>query len=238
MKTNQEIASEAAEIRTRRTRQTPEEMKSCFDVLIVEMEKEIYELYKKYEREYTSRVLKTFIDNLMETERPKLEDVGMMIARHNELLNDFFLSLSQSRKSRAGKAFEDIHNELFKRLGYPFDEQVPIDGKPDFVMPSKKHYDDNPLDCIVFTAKRTVRERWKQIVTEGSKGMGFFLATIDRDISQNQLREMMRNRIYLVVPKNIKDEFYADAKNVFSFSQFFRDKLDPALQVWRRNGVA
>jgi hypothetical protein len=68
--------------------------------------------------------------------------------------------------------------------------------------------------------------------------MGFYLATIDTNISENALRDMARNKINVVVPKSIKDEFYADAKNVFSFSQFFRDKLDPALEVWRRNGVA
>ena len=93
------------------------------------------------------------------------------------------------------------------------------------------------MDCIVFTAKRTLRERWRQIVTEGTRGLGFFLATIDDGVSQNQLDEMKRNRIYLVCPKHIKDDFYREAINVITFSSFFEDHLDPAMKRWKKSGV-
>ena len=70
------------------------------------------------------------------------------------------MSIFQSRKSRAGKAFEYTIRELFSRLSYPFSEQVKIDGaKPDFVMPSENYFIRKPLDSIIFTAKRTLRER-------------------------------------------------------------------------------
>ena len=122
-----------------------------------------------------------------------------------------------------------------KQLNYPFDEQQVINGKPDFLMPSRAHYDRNPMDCIIFTAKRSLRERWRQIVTEGTRGLGFYLATIDEDISTAQLVEMMNHRIYIVVPSGVKNrvEVYTDAQNVITFEEFFKHHLDPAINRWK-----
>ena len=132
-----------------------------------------------------------------------------------------------------------ILKTLFKRLSYPFDEQQVINGKPDFLMPNRHHYDSNPMGCIIFTAKRSLRERWRQIVTEGTRGLGFYLATIDESISSNQLDEMMDHRIYLVIPESIKNniEYYITASNVISFEEFFQYHLDPALTRWRNRGI-
>lgn len=154
-------------------------------------------------------------------------------------LDRFYLSLTQSRKVRAGSAFEIVLKTLFKTLGYPFDEQQVINGKPDFLMPSRNHYDKNPMDCIIFTAKRTLRERWRQIVTEGMRGLGFYLATIDEEISGAQLGEMLNHRIYIVVPENIKNRIasYRQAPNVITFEDFFRQHLDPAVKRWKENRV-
>ncbi|MDO8302248.1 MAG: type II restriction endonuclease [Sedimentisphaerales bacterium] len=91
------------------------------------------------------------------------------------------------------------------------------------------------MDCIIFTAKRTIRERWRQIVTEGTRGLGFFLATIDTSISDKQLAEMKAHRIYLVVPRDIRmSGKYQEAENVLDFETFFLDHLDPAMARWRR----
>jgi hypothetical protein len=106
-------------------------------------------------------------------------------------------------------------------------------------MPSRAYYDKNAPDCIIFTVKRTLRERWRQIVTEGTRGLGFFLATIDDAVSENNLEEMKKNRIYLVVPASLKSKIthYKDAVNVISFEDFFDDYLDPAMKRWKKAGV-
>jgi|SRR3989339_1566964 len=154
-------------------------------------------------------------------------------------LNNFFLAISQSRKPRAGKAFENVIKELFKRLNYPFAEQAVINGKPDFLLPSKEYYESNAMDCIVFTAKRTLRERWRQIVTEGTKAYGFFLATQDSKVTMMQLKEMAMNKIFLVVPVSLKEgiKTYFDSSNVITFEDFFEDHLDPAVARWKKRGV-
>ena len=148
-------------------------------------------------------------------------------------------SIAQSRRSRAGSAFEDVIKALFRRLGYPCDEQAVVNGKPDFILPSAEHYRRHAADTIIFTCKRTLRERWRQIATEGTRGLGHFLGTIDGTLGPNLLEEMRTNRIYLVVPSDVKTGKapYQEAPNVISFEDFFEDHVDPSMRRWRKAGV-
>lgn len=215
-----------------------QDIKKYFDDLISECESEAYKLYLKSEKDYGSKVLTELIKYTYSKNHCKdFSELGYYIGEHFLLLDRFFLSLSQSRKARAGKTFEIIHNTLFKILSYPFSEQAVINGKPDFIMPSIEYYKRNPLGCIVFTAKRTLRERWRQIVTEGTRGIGFYLATIDEKLTSNQLHEMLEHKIFVVVPKDIKERKYDSTDNVLSFLNFFEDHLDPKVRIWKREGI-
>ncbi len=216
----------------------PAVLKANFDDAVSLSESLAYDIYLEKEAEYGRRVFSAFARYLSSAgEIRTVEDFGTVLGDHFSSLDRFYLSLAQSRKSRAGRGFEDIHNRLFSMLGYPFTSQAVINGKPDFIMPSVEYYRKNPMDSIIFTAKRTIRERWRQIVTEGTRGLGFYLATIDADVSGEQLAEMMSHRIYLVVPAGVRGEMYSGRENVISFAEFFRDHLDPRMAVWRRKGV-
>lgn len=166
------------------------------------------------------------------------QEVTKVIGDYFYTLDKFFLSRTQSRRSRAGTAFEVVLAELFNKLQYPSDPQPAIDGNPDFVFPSISLYKKNAQDAIVFTAKRTLRERWRQIVTEGAKGLGFFLATIDDRVSEAQIGEMKAARIHMVVPSRLKDDVphYAAAANVITFEDFLEDHLDPKMTKWKKHG--
>lgn len=234
----QQIVEEAVDVLAKRYEYGIEAIKQNFDTLIYETEKEAYGIYLMYEQQYGARLLTAFSDMLIyQHSVSDPQHLSRVMGEHFQTLDRFYLSLSQSRRVRAGSTFEYIHNALFKQLYYPFDSQKVINGKPDFLLPSYDHYRINPMDCIIFTAKRTLRERWRQIVTEGTRGLGFFLATIDEKVSSVQLGEMLRNRIYLVCPTQIKELHYPEAKNVISFGTFFRDFLDPAMDRWERNGI-
>jgi len=106
-------------------------------------------------------------------------------------------------------------------------------------MPSESYYRENPLGCVIFTIKRSLRERWRQIVTEGSNTGTFYLATIDDSVGRRDLQDMMDSRIHLVVPERLLGEVepYADMGNVISFETFFRHHLDPAMERWEEAGV-
>ena len=217
---------------------SPDNIKVNFDDIVSSIEDIAYRIYLKEEEQFGSGVLSRYAEHLVSEGRIRsLDDVGKILGENFRTLDRFFLSIAQSRKSRAGRAFEETHNYLFRKLSYPFSDQAVINGKPDFLLPSKEHYATNAMDCIIFTAKRTLRERWRQIVTEGTRGLGFYLATIDENISGNQIREMQNHRIYVVVPSSIKVKCYPDYVNAISFRQFFSDHLDPAMARWRRNGV-
>lgn len=203
---------------------TPEKIKGSFSSLVETIHDSIYAKYLQSEKSFGNELIKEHF------EKNKNSDTLF------KDLNDFYMSIFQSRKVRAGKVFETIIGTLFKRCAYPFDEQIIINGKPDFLLPSEEQYRQNPMSCIIFTAKRTLRERWRQIVTEGTKAYGFFLTTLDEDITEPQLNEMKNNKIFIVLPENrIKNNpVYSKQTNVISYEDFFEDYLDPAVKRWQK----
>ena len=205
-----------------------------FGETFTKMEHQIYERYLAYEREYLKRCLREFFERFAGGGATAVVET---VGDHAVALDRLYMTISQSRRSRAGRAFEGIIKGLFAQSHYPFDEQPVINGKPDFIFPSKKYYMTNPQDCIIFTAKRTLRERWKQILIEGTRVTGFFLATIDKKISENQLEEMNKNHIRLVVPESIKKNRYATAPNVITFKDFIEFYLEPVYKKWKRDGI-
>lgn len=211
-------------------------IKRNFSKIIDKIGDEAYKIFLVEQEKAGKRAIKRYLSGLIPKSSSLENSIDMVAGKFKEF-DRFFLSLAQSRKPRAGSTFEWIIKDLFKRLNYPFAEQQVINGKPDFLMPNRAHYDKNPMDCIIFTVKTTVRERWRQIVTEGTRGLGFFLATVDDKISDNQLSEMLRNRIYVVVSSDLKAKIfhYKKAVNVISFEQFFRDHLDPAVKRWKKS---
>ncbi len=195
-------------------------IKSNFSSLIDEANDRIYKSYLKAQAEVGEPII---VERFTESKKGLFEE-----------FDSFFMSIFQSRKSRAGDAFEHMIRSLFKSLDYPFAEQINIEGAtPDFVLPSEKRFREQPLDCIIFTAKRTLRERWRQVVTEANKGYGFFLATIDEKVSQSQIEQMARHKVFMVVPQKLKNEKYSGYYSVLSFEEFFARHLDPAMQRWQ-----
>ena len=216
----------------------PQNIKNNYDEIVVNGENYAYSVYLESQLNYGKEVISTFVQDLIEENQiTSISEIPSMIGDYFEAFDSFFLSLSQSRKTRAGSTFESIHNTLFQRLGYPFAYQQIINGKPDFVMPSVEYFRRNPSDCIIFTSKRTLRERWRQIISEGARGSHFFLATIDDSITTSTFREMRDNRVNIVCPEEIIRNNYQNEDNVYSFHDFFTDHLDPALTRWSRNGI-
>lgn len=221
MPTNEELCNTVAEKILKDL--SFDEIKDNFSSIVSQMHDGVYQQYQNYEESIGDKIIKENYKTLKNVFKE---------------LDAFFMSIFQSRKSRAGKAFEYIIHALFKRLGYSFSEQVNIDGaKPDFVLPSEEYFNKRPMDCIIFTAKRTLRERWRQVVTEANKGYGFFLATIDSKVSLNQIQQMATNKVYMVVPKELKENnpVYKEQYNVISFEDFFIHYLDPAVKRWSSN---
>jgi len=233
-----QVFSEAIDSQLGQNSNNRDWIKSHFSDLVESTQIKAYDIYKLSEQAAISRSFREVFGRLLPAE-PTREDFLRVLEEQAGTLDAFFLSLTQGRRPRAGKAFEHIIKKLFGILGYPYTPQAIINGQPDFLLPSREHFMTNAMDCIIFTVKRTVRERWRQIVTEGLRGYQFFLATIDEEIAQRDLPEMQTSRIYVVLPARIKNntERYTGAPNVISFETFFAQHLDPAMTRWRNNGV-
>lgn len=149
-------------------------------------------------------------------------------------LERFFASLAQGRKPHAGKAFEMLVARLFSRH-YAYAQQPILKGQPDFVFPSVEHFRSDPNDSLVFSVKKTIRERWRQMVTTMTKPLGYFVATTDEDVPAADLAEMHTARMYMVVPTRVKRGRvdYDQAGNVMTFEHFFAAHLDPAVERWK-----
>lgn len=212
-------------------------IKQNFSVLVEQVQIDAYEEYKQAERIAGADTIAEVFIGLLGGR--SAEETVRLFGTYFFSLDRFFLSVMQGRKPRAGKTFEYLIKELFVRLHYPFSSQPIINGQPDFLLPSIEHFHRFATDCIIFTVKRTLRERWRQIVTEGTRGLGFFLATIDENVAARDLGEMLRSRITLVVPERIKHirPDYEEAPNVISFEYFFRFYLDPAMERWKEAKV-
>lgn len=210
-------------------------IKKNFSALVTKIQLETYGIYQKSERKAGKKAIKEYLSKAVPPKASRADAIDAA-SKQFDKFNSFFLSLTNSRRPRAGAAFQVVIRTLFRYLGYPFQEQQVIDGKTDFVLPSKEHFQDNAMDCIVLAIKRTLRERWRQITTEGG-GVAFYLATIDEGLSSTQLKAMRQNKIFVVVPKTIKDSHYQKAPNVISFEDFFTDHLDPAVKRWKHRGI-
>lgn len=238
MPDQKQIAAEAAQIITKRFGYTKEQIKQNFDILLQETERETYNVYLTYQKQYGENVINYFADDLIKSgELKDLKQTGKVLGVHFALFDKFFLSLAQSRKSRAGKSFEAIHNALFKKLNYPFNEQRVINGKPDFIMPSYEYYLKNPTDCIIYSPSLTLDERWRKVRTKRIKGLWFYFGTMETNLSKEDIAEIVENKIYIVCPKEIKDNFYNNYACVISYPHFFRDHIEPAMERWKRNDV-
>jgi hypothetical protein len=209
-----------------------------FSNLVEHVQIDAYREYLAAEQSAGSKALSDVFLPLIGEHATAAQMVGVL-GQYFYALDRFFLGLTQGRRPRAGGAFELLIKELFVQLRYPFSPQPIINGQPDFILPSIEHFRRNPPDAIIFTVKRTLRERWRQIVTEGTRGLGFFLATIDEKVAERDLEAMLQSRIHLVVPARVKTlrPDYEAAVNVITFEHFFQFYLDPAMERWRAAGV-
>ena len=234
--TGKQICTEAIKKQLAKNKDNANWVKSHFSDLVESTQIKAYEIYQAKERHAASLAMREVLDKLL-PDKPDKEDFFDFLQSNFWVLDRFFLSLTQGRRPRAGKAFEHIIKVLFGILGYPYTPQAVINGQPDFLLPSVEHFKKNAMDCIIFTVKRTLRERWRQIVTEGTRGHLFYLATIDEKIGGRDLKEILNHRIYLVVPERIRADTYPDRPNVISFETFFELHLDPAMRRWRENKI-
>lgn len=160
-----------------------------------------FQLFKAFENDRYSTTILT-----------KFNSVEELIITANTILN--------RRKSRAGKSLEHHLSEVFNTFGLMFTTQAKTEGnkKPDFLFPDIEAY-QNPSfredKLIVLAAKTTCKDRWRQILNEADRIKTKHLFTLQQGISKNQLEEMYKYDVCLIVPRPY----------LKSFPPEFRDRI-------------
>lgn len=139
-----------------------------------------------------------------ETIKTPFKSVEELVEIANTILN--------RRKSRAGKSLELHLAEVFDNFNLSYTPQAITEDnkKPDFIFPNKNAYQDINYDSqkLVFLAsKTTCKDRWRQVINEANRINIKHLFTLQQGISTNQLNEMYKEGVRLVVPKPYLDKF-------------------------------
>ncbi len=140
----------------------------------------------------------------------------------------------QRRKARAGKSLEHHVAYLLESSGIPFDNQANVDDtKPDIIIPSALAYNDKswPDDKLfVLGIKTTCKDRWRQVTKEAPRIQHKHLLTLQEGISTNQMQEIAKANITLVVPEDRHNHFTSEDKNrllsVESFIQHVKTAIN------------
>jgi hypothetical protein len=190
-------------------------MKSPDDHLLKWIEAE-YQLFRAFENNRYGAKIKSLFKNVEE-----------LVEFANTILN--------RRKSRAGRSLEHHLSELFKIFNISYSTQATTEDnkKPDFLFPSVEAYhnprfDENKL--VFMASKTTCKDRWRQILNEADRIKIKHLFTLQQGISKNQLSEMYKYGVRLVVPKahlkSFPKEFQKEILTVKSFVPFLKSRQE------------
>lgn len=131
----------------------------------------------------------------------------------------FSLSVQNRRKSRAGHALENHLEALFRAHGIRFARGAETENrnKPDFLFPGQAEYRDPlfPADRLTMLgAKSTLKDRWRQVLSEAERIDTKHLLTLEPGVSTNQTDEMRTKRLQLVVPAGLQ-KTYTEAQRAW-----------------------
>lgn len=185
--------------------------------------------FLKEESEFTSYMMKKLIPTLSYKGLSVNEALEYYIDTYPEHIYQLCLSNTQSRRSRAGKEFEHILELILIGAGIPIDSQGNI-GKENFVekglgklvdtvSPGVTEFEINKRNCVLISAKTTLRERWQEVPEEmgrtGAREM--FLATLDEHITKPVLDTLYEANIQLTTTAANKKAQYAKNSRILTF---------------------
>lgn len=147
----------------------------------------------------------------------------------------FSLSVQNRRKARAGQALENHLEAVFLAQGirYARGAQTENRNKPDFLFPGAADYADAAFPEARLTmlgAKSTLKDRWRQVLSEARRIDQKHLLTLEPGISENQTDEMRAKSLQLVIPRRLHETFQPGQRewlvDLTSFLELVRRRQD------------
>lgn len=120
----------------------------------------------------------------------------------------FSLSVQNRRKSRAGFALENHLEAIFLAHDIRFVRGAETENGnvPDFLFPGQAEY-RNPrfptARLTMLASKSTLKDRWRQVLSEAGRINHKHLVTLEPSVSENQTDEMRTKQLQLVLPARL-----------------------------------
>lgn len=206
--------------------------------IVENMREQCWNDFLEEESMFTSYMLKKLINDETVKEMNPREAIEWYVDTYPTHIYQLNLSNTQSRRSRAGKEFENIIELILLGAGISLDSQGNI-GKDcfmekglgklvDTVSPGVIEFEENKRNTVLISAKTTLRERWQEVPEEmgrtGAREM--FLATLDDKISNDVLRTLYEANIQVTTTKHLKETKYAKNNSVLSFEDLIKICLE------------
>ncbi|HYP58255.1 MAG TPA: type II restriction endonuclease, partial [Beijerinckia sp.] len=124
----------------------------------------------------------------------------------------FSLSVQNRRKVRAGQGLENHLEAVFVAYNLHFARGAETENrnKPDFLFPGQAEYQDPlfpPAQLTMLGSKSTLKDRWRQVLSEAVRIEHKHLFTLEPSISENQTDEMQAKCLHLVLPQSLHSTY-------------------------------
>jgi L-rhamnose mutarotase len=222
---------------------TPQQAEEKFEEMLNQVWIETLEVLEEYEsKAYSTGIPSQLIsrenDAFTKAERTASESSFKLalieiFQRWYPHLREMFLSISQSRKARGGRDFELQFGGMLDLIGVPY-QKLKRTYRVDFMIPNDDTFKRNPTSAAIASAKRTLRERWREVVEElyDMRSPNIFLVTADYDVSKSHVKAICKDhRIHLVVWNRVKKK-YPNEPLVLSYNQWANERLKILMKFW------
>ena len=164
------------------------------------------------------------------------------VSRGYDTMDEFLKhanSVTNRRRSRAGNAVQ-LHvrrilgeERLVEDLDFAYNRVSEENKRPDFLFPSVEAYRDPAFpqaSLRMLGVKRTLKDRWRQVLNEADRIPLKHLLTLDKNVTENQFREIHAANVQLVVPRSLQKEYLSPIQPYLqAFEDFIEDirRLQP-----------
>ena len=188
-------------------------------------ERRAYESYVAAQQGATEAAFRDVLGSLVLDGASPAQTLAV-IAAQAPALDEFFLSISQGRKKRAGGSLDVFCEQFFRMLGYAFDVHRPRSRRAELVFPGVTRRHPSGTEATVLMTKRVLRDAGPHITASKAAGGRIFVATIDATVPDAELSRFAATGITLVVPQDVLWNAYSGMPGVISLEDFISKQLD------------
>jgi hypothetical protein len=195
-----------------------------FESHVANLEAEAFGIYLGYEEAAFAKLAQSWLKKARPAKKELREESLLEFAK---LVREMEARAGQMRKARGGATFQKIVKKLLNLAGVPCEEPSKdtkrLLKRIDLVAPSAETAKNAPDKAIFIAAKRTLRERWKQVVPEQMRGTILYLVTINSGCSAEKAQEIRETGMVAYVPQELKDSEHRDKPWIRSLAELPRD---------------